>query len=119
MDVMRRFGIAVLAAALALAGANSALADPPPWAHARDHANMFVAPRQGVVSGVVVFVDYASSRIVVNTPHGAVPILVTPSTSIFHGRSDTSFAEIARGSRVDVDVSELGGVLVAQIIRIH
>jgi hypothetical protein len=48
-----------------------------------------------------------------------VPIAVTPSTSIFRGENFASFTELERGSRVDVDVSEIDGRLVAQIIRIR
>jgi hypothetical protein len=115
---LRFFASATLAAALGAAGTGVALADPPPWAHglplvggsARSHAT---------VSGRVVGVDFATNSILVETSHGRVPIAVTPSTSIFRGESFASFTELERGSRVDVDVSEIDGRLVAQIIRIR
>lgn len=118
MAWLRILASATLAAALGAGGTGFALADPPPWAHglplvggsARSHA---------LVSGRVVGIDFATNSILVETQHGNVPIAVTPSTSIFRGQSFASFAELGRGSRVDVDVSEIDGRLVAQIIRIR
>ena len=118
MAWLRIFASATLAAALGAAGTSVAVADPPPWAHglplvggsARSHAT---------VSGRVVGVDFATNSILVETSRGRVPIAVTPSTSIFRGASFASFTELERGSRVDVDVSQIDGRLVAQIIRIR
>lgn len=113
----RTFASATLAAVLATAG--SALAfDPPPWAHGQPFVDA-AARSHAVVSGRVVGIDFATASILVETSHGRVPIAVTPSTNIFRGEDFVSFAEIGRGSRVDVDVSEIAGRLVAQIIRIR
>ncbi len=120
MAWLRIFATATLAATLGAAGIGFALADPPPWTHG--HGAPFadgLARSHAVVSGRVVGVDFATASILVETSHGRVPIAVTPSTSIFRGENFASFAELGRGSRVDIDVSEIGGRLVAQIIRIR
>lgn len=118
MAWLRFFASATLAAVLGAAGTGFAVADPPPWAHALPLADGR-ARSHAVVSGRIAAIDFASASILVETPHGRVPIAVTPSTSIFRGEDFASFAELARGSRVDIDVSDIGGRLVAQIIRIR
>jgi len=118
MAWLRIFASATLAAALGAAGTGFAVADPPPWAHAVPLADGF-ARSHAVVSGRIVGIDFATASILVETPQGRVPIAVTPSTSIFRGEQFASFGELGRGSRVDVDVSEIAGRLVAQIIRIR
>jgi hypothetical protein len=118
MAWLRILAMATLAAVLGAAGTGFAVADPPPWAHALPLADG-LARSHAVVSGKIVAIDFASASILVETPHGRVPIAVTPSTSIFRGEDFASFAELGRGSRVDIDVSDVGGRLVAQIIRIR
>jgi hypothetical protein len=118
MAWLRIFTSATLAAVLGTAGAAFAFDDPPPWAHGQPFVDA-AARSHAVVSGRVVGIDFATASILVETSHGRVPIAVTPSTNIFRGEDFVSFAEIGRGSRVDVDVSEIAGRLVAQIIRIR
>ena len=118
MAWLRIFATAALAAVFGTAGSGFALADPPPWAHALPLADG-AARSHAIVSGRIVGIDFASASILVETQHGRVPIAVTPSTSIFRGQDFASFAELERGSRVDIDVSDVGGRLVAQIIRIR
>ncbi|HEY9180788.1 MAG TPA: hypothetical protein VIO32_08710 [Candidatus Baltobacteraceae bacterium] len=123
MASFRTLAAATLAAALVAAGGSFALADPPPWAHGHSHSRGFVqtAPvpvGHGTISGTIVGVDYGSASILVATPRGVVPLAVTPTTSIFHGSALASFANLGRGARVTVDFSDIGGRLVAQIIRI-
>ncbi len=118
MALLRILATATLAAVLATAGTGFAVADPPPWAHALPLADGS-ARSHAVVSGRIVGIDFASASILVETSHGRVPIAVTPSTSIFRGEDFASFAELSRGSRVDIDVSDVAGRLVAQIIRIR
>lgn len=118
MGWQRIFATAISAAVLGAAGTGFCLADPPPWAHALPLADGR-ARSHAVVSGRIVAVDFASASILVETAHGRVPIAVTPSTSIFRGEDFASFAELGRGSRVDIDVSDMAGRLVAQIIRIR
>jgi len=117
MGWLRNFGSAILVAVFATAGCAFAF-DPPPWAHAQPLVDG-AARSHAVVSGRIVGIDFATASILVETAHGRVPIAVTPSTNIFRGSDFASFAELGRGSRVDVDVSDVGGRLVAQIIRIR
>jgi hypothetical protein len=125
MASLRTLAAATFAAALLAAGGSFALADPPPWAHGHGHGRGLaqgvvpIPPRHGSISGTIVGVDYGSASIMVATPGGAVPIAVTPTTSIFRGSGFASFTDLTRGARIIVDFSELGGRLVAQIIRIR
>ena len=119
MVLLRILVTTILAAVLGAASASIALADPPPWAHGQLQIMGGFARSHAVVSGKVVGVDFASDSILVETPRGRVPIAVTPSTSIFRGAQFASFAELGRGAHVDIDVSNIAGRLVAQIIRIH
>ena len=112
-----------LAAVLAAACGTAAPADPPPWAHGHGHRPPVqasgAARSHGVVTGTIIGVDYGSASIVVGTSRGVVAVAVTPSTSIFRGSGFASFSDLARGARVSVDVSEIDGRLIAQIIRIR
>ncbi|MFN2449502.1 MAG: hypothetical protein ABR508_06895 [Candidatus Baltobacteraceae bacterium] len=114
--------MATAAALLVLAGAGSALAVPPPWAHSghRGHGAPSAGPRaHALISGTIVGIDYGSATILVATARGIVPVAVTPSTSIYRGSAFASFAEIGRGAHVDVDAADVEGHLVAQLIRIR
>lgn len=102
----------------ASAAAGYAQAAPPPWAHARFHVNG-QSPAASAISGTIAGIDYASASILVATPRGMVPVAVTPSTSIYRGSAFASFADIARGAHVDIDAADVGGRLIAQIIRIR
>ena len=126
MALLRTFATAVLAAAFLAAAGCFALADPPPWSHGHGHhgrgeaeAAAPAAGAHGVISGTIAGVDYGAASIIIATSHGLVPVAVTPTTSIFRGSGFASFADLARGARVSVDFSEIGGRLVAQIIRIR
>lgn len=81
---------------------------PHPSAGARD-----------VISGTVVGVDYGTGSMLVAAPGGRAVIEISPSTSIFNGGNDASMADLHTGAHVDVNVSNIGGRLVAQIIRIR
>lgn len=123
MASFRTLAAAALAAVLAAAGGGFALADPPPWAHGHHGRGLVqnVAPApagHGNISGTIAGVDYGSASILIATPRGVVPVAVTPTTSIFRGSAFASFSDLGRGARVSVDFSDVGGRLVAQIIRI-
>lgn len=121
----RTFASAALAAAIAAACAGLAFADPPPWSHGHGHNRshfMEAAPAQGAhgaITGTIAGVDYENANILIATPRGVVPVAVTPTTSIFRGSGFASIADLARGAHVSIDFSEIGGRVVAQIIRIH
>lgn len=124
MVFFRTVAAAALAAALAAASGSMALADPPPWAHGHGHARQSSegggSPRShATVSGTIAGIDYGSASILIDTPRGMVPVAVTPTTSIFRGSSFASFSDLGRGAHVSVDVTEIDGRLIAQIIRIR
>jgi|SRR5690348_1640916 hypothetical protein len=125
MASFRTLATAALAAVLLAAGGSFALADPPSWAHGHGHGrgpSPAAAPAEGahgVLSGTIIGVDYGAASIIVATPRGAVPVAVTPTTSIFRGQGFASFADLGRGARVSIDFSAINGRLVAQIIRIR
>jgi hypothetical protein len=124
MAFFRTIAAATLAAALVAAGGTSiALGDPPPWAHGHGHhgrSGEEGSPRShATVSGTIAGIDYGSASIIVSTPRGLVPVAVTPTTSIFRGSSFASFSDLGRGAHVSVDVTEIDGRLIAQIIRIR
>lgn len=136
MALFRSFVAATLASVLAAAGSTAiALGDPPPWAHGNGNGNgngnghgkhHSSSEEQGgnpkshaTVSGTIAGIDYGSASILVDTPRGMVPVAVTPTTSIFRGSSFASLSDLGRGARVSVDVTEIDGRLIAQIIRIH
>lgn len=110
-------------AALMAFAAVPVLADPPPWAHGLGIYNtddeQGRASDRGVLTGSIVGVDYSDGAMVLATNRGRVEIQVTPSTSIFFGNHGyATLSDLARGSRVQVFVSQIDGRLVAQIIRI-
>ncbi len=123
MALFRTITAATLAAALAAgAGVAIAIADPPPWAHAHGHKSEEgeATPRShATVSGTIAGIDYLNASILIATPRGLVPVAVTPTTSIFRGSTFAAFSDLGRGARVSVDVSQVDGRLIAQIIRIR
>lgn len=124
MAILRSLWVATLAAVLLAAGAGFALADGQPGDdddHDQGHKTE-LAPQvrsHGVINGTIVGVDYGMASLLIATPHGVVPVAVTPTTSIFRGPGFASFADLGRGARVTIDVSDVDGRLIAQIIRIH
>jgi hypothetical protein len=125
MAWLRTLATATLAAVLLAAGGTFAFAEPPPWAkgHGHGRGEVETAPpaegAHGNISGTIAGVDYGSASILIATPRGLVPVAVTPTTSIFRGSAFASLSDLARGARVSVDFSQIGGRLVAQIIRIR
>ncbi|MGZ3496260.1 MAG: hypothetical protein ACXWNK_02550 [Vulcanimicrobiaceae bacterium] len=133
MASFRTLGIVLMLAALLGGAANGrAVADPPPWAHTHHgHEHDAAQPTPsyfeggpaqdaGVITGVVQGVDYGSGSLLLDTPRGRIVVQVTPSTSIFRGRSGyAALTDLGRGARVQVFVSNIAGRLIAQIIRIR
>ncbi len=75
----------------------------------------------GVVEGQVVSVDYQRGMIGLQTlRRGHVDVVVLPSTNI-QGRGDSfhTIADISRGSRLRIFLSEQAGRFIAQIIHLR
>lgn len=79
------------------------------------------ARARGVVSGEIIGVDYAHGTLRLQTARGVLDITVLPGTSILRrGDEYGTIADLARGTRVAVYVSQIvGGRLFAQLIRIR
>ncbi|HEY8298210.1 MAG TPA: DUF5666 domain-containing protein [Candidatus Baltobacteraceae bacterium] len=109
-------------AALALGGYGRALADPPAWAHhgVYNFEDGGQAQDRGSVAGTIASVDYSSGEFTLDTAKGRITVQVTPSTSIFRGKSGyAALTDLRQGARVQVFVSQVDGRLIAQIIRIR
>lgn len=122
MLTLRRYLLPIALGAW-IAGAGPALADPSVGTQ-DDHQSQYSEDGQarahGALHGVVAAVDYGEARIDIETHDGRVRVAVLPSTTIFRGKSGyATLADLVPGAYVDVSVSEVGGQLVAQIIRIR
>ncbi len=72
----------------------------------------------GTIHGVIDSIDYSSGTLVVKTKSGDRQIIaVVPSTAIYRGSEYATLGDLRRGQTVDVSVYEVGGRLVAQMIR--
>ncbi|MHB8147851.1 MAG: hypothetical protein ACYDGM_11420 [Vulcanimicrobiaceae bacterium] len=76
------------------------------------------ARAHGAVSGRVESVDYGQGTIIVRRGQERTAIAVVPSTQIYLHDAGGTFADVHPGAQVDIIVSEIGGHLVAQIIRV-
>jgi hypothetical protein len=95
--------------------------DPPKDDHTDDRARDDRPHNAGVAEGHVVSVDYQRGVIgLMTSDRGRVDVMVLPSTNI-QGRGDGfhTIADIARGSRLRVFLSQRAGQLFAQIIHLR
>ena len=76
---------------------------------------------RGVISGDVVSIDYARGIVEIQTPkRGRLSVQMLPSTGVLRrGDQYGSIGDLSRGVHVSVNVSEVDGRLVAEMIRIH
>ena len=76
---------------------------------------------RGVISGDIVSIDYARGIVEIQTARrGRVVVQMLPSTAVLrHGDQYGSIGDLAHGVRVSVNVSEVDGRLVAEMIRIR
>jgi hypothetical protein len=104
-----------------------AFAEPPraPFLVADDDDDSTPSPdvrvrNAGVIEGQVVAVDYRTDVIAVQTSSRRYQIVVLPSTNI-QGHSNTfhTIADISKGERVQIYMSQRGNSFVAQIIHLH
>jgi hypothetical protein len=77
------------------------------------------AKNAGTIEGEVVAVDYRAGTIVVQSGGRRVDVVVLPSTNIQGHDNFHTIADIAKGSRVTVILSERAGTFIAQIIRLR
>jgi len=78
------------------------------------------ARARGVITGSVVGVDYAHGIVRLTNGRGIVDIFVLPGTGIMRpGNQYGTIADLVRGTRVAVYVSQVGGRLTAELIRIR
>ena len=104
----------------------AASAEPTPTALAphslygeRGEAAAYHQRNAGAIEGRVVAVDYKSGMITLHTGKGPVVVVVLPSTSIQAEKSGFhTIADIVKGERVHVLVSQRGEHFIAQIINI-
>jgi hypothetical protein len=71
----------------------------------------------GTIRGVIESVDYSSGTFVVKSKGDRQVIAVVPSTAIYRGNEYATLGDLRRGENVQVSVYEIGGRLVAQMIR--
>jgi hypothetical protein len=115
---MRRFRtvaslVVVLLLLPTLWGADKSPAPSPSAAAAAEVQN------GGIIEGTVTGIDYQRGIVNVGTPRGAVEISVMPTTSVLS--SDPGYhaiSDVAKGARVQIFTSKVGGRFVAQMIRL-
>src|SRR5271166_1018333 len=74
----------------------------------------------GVIEGQVVAVDYRSGIMSVQTGNRRIDVIVLPSTNIQgHNNNFHSIADISKGARIQVFMSQRGPNYVAEIIHLH
>jgi hypothetical protein len=75
----------------------------------------------GVIDGQVVAVDHRAGTLSIQTPNrGRIDVIVLPSTNIQDAKNKFhTIADIDRGDRVEVFVSQRGPLFIAQIIHLR
>ena len=75
---------------------------------------------RGVLQGEILGVDFERGVLhLLTQKHGRLEIQILPSTSIVRRGQYGTIADLTQGVHVSVNVSEVGGRLVAQIIRMR
>ena len=78
------------------------------------------ARARGIITGSVVGVDYAHGVLRLVSGRGIYDIIVLPGTSILRpGAQYGTIADLTPGTRVAIYVSQVGGRLMAELIRIR
>ncbi len=95
-------------------------ADPPPYPNHvyRSLESGKAAHDAGVIHGKIESIDYSSGTLVVRSHGGQIVVAVVPSTAIYRGGEFASVGDLRRGENVEISVFEVGGGLVAQMIRL-
>ncbi|MGB6985977.1 MAG: hypothetical protein WBD74_08420 [Candidatus Aquilonibacter sp.] len=101
-----------------LAGAGSARAQTPTPNVYRALESGPAARPAAEIRGRIESVDYPGGTFAVRVGASMRIIAVVPSTTIYRGGGYATFSDLRRGRNVDVTVYEVGGRLVAQMIRL-
>jgi hypothetical protein len=113
------FGSFALPAAACAAPSPTALAPQHSIYGERGEAAAFHQRNAGAIDGHVMSVDYKTGALVVQTSKGRMVVIVLPSTSIQGERSGFhTIADITKGARVHVLMSQSGSRYIAQIINL-
>ncbi len=73
---------------------------------------------RGTIGGTVEAVDYSAGWIDLKTSRGIERIAVLPSTIVYVGDRYGTCGDVRKSAKATIDLSEIGGRLVAQIIHI-
>ncbi len=117
---MGKFSAFALTLAALIAAPLVAPADPPPYPNHvyRSLESGKAAHDAGVIHGKIENIDYSSGTLVVRSRGGDIVVAVVPSTAIYRGGEFASVGDLRRGENVEISVFEVGGGLVAQMIRL-
>ncbi|TAM87818.1 hypothetical protein EPN42_10555 [bacterium] len=76
--------------------------------------------RGGIISGTVTSVDYGRNVLYVNAGGARQRIQLTPTTTLqMRGSGARSIADLRPGQHVDVYLTIIGGMPIAQIVRLR
>jgi hypothetical protein len=111
-------------ASVGFATARAAIADPAASPSARaatagSDEGAVRAKNAGTIEGEVTAVDYRAGTIAVQSGGRRVEVVVLPSTNIVGHDNFHTIADIQKGSRVQVILSERAGTFIAQIIKLR
>ncbi|MDE2480777.1 MAG: hypothetical protein KGN02_01130 [bacterium] len=116
---MRLSILALLITCWCAFAAGPALADPVPQNVYRSLEAGKPARNAGQMNGRIVAVDYAGGTLVVQTNRGEMHVAVVPNTAIYRGNDYATLGDLRAGQNVHLAVYEVGGRLVAQLIRVR
>lgn len=117
--MMRMWVVAMLISCGCVLAPSFAFADPPvPTNVYRSLEAGKPAHNAGQLHGRIVAVDYATGSLVVQTNRGSLTVAVMPNTVIYRGDASGTISDVRPGQNAQLEVYEVGGRLVAQLIRL-
>ena len=111
------FGLAGLMAAPILAQADPPMGPPVPNQVYRSLESGKASHDAGTLHGTIEGVDYSSGTLLVKARGARQVVAVVPSTAIYRGGEYATLGDLRPGEHVEISVYEVGGRLVAQMIR--
>ncbi len=116
------FAAFAFGAQLGVAPALAKKSPPPAAPPSYDEEGRAAVPRQraaGSINGRVVAIDYRSGMMTVDAPRGRFDVIVLPSTNIQGPNGGfRTIADVVRGAKVHVLMSQRGNEFIAQIITL-